>query len=440
MAAGKLPPRRAKGMGTPENPYDVLVIGGGASGLACALSAARAGAAVAVLDRDVACGMPILATGNGRCNYSNENLDPSHYLHPDVAARVMGPEPEAGIDALFSSLGLVGTSVGGWLYPLSRRAESVRDVLVAGCVREGATLLPAHAVRSAARTQDGTWRIAAETPLSPLPRPKTQADEKRLRKTLRSASKRRVELCSRTLVLAAGGGTADLASSLGLTCEPETPVLCPLACDCPFPVPLDGLRVHAKATLVRNGVEVAAEQGEVLFRTYGLSGIAVFNLSRKALPGDIVELDLACRASEKDAQELFENRARALGAPSGPEWYRGMFADSLARTLWRLAETEGSLDAASLAHLACHVPFPVKGPARTTEAQVTRGGVRTDRLDLDTLESTETPGLFCCGEAVDMDADCGGYNLAWAWLSGMRAGKGAAAVSARASERTAHTR
>ncbi len=420
--------RAPKGAGTAGQPFDVLVIGGGASGLACAIEAARAGAKVAVLDRDVACGMPILATGNGRCNYSNERLDPSRYLHPHVAERVMGPEPEARVDALFGSLGLVGTAVNGWLYPLSRRAESVRDVLVAGCAREGVSLMPAHAVRGARRASDSAalWEVVAETPLSPLPRAKAPADEKKLRKVLRSASKRRVALFSRTLVLAAGGGTGELAASLGLPCAPEEPVLCPLACGCPFAVPLDGLRVHARAALMRQGREVAVETGEILFRTYGLSGIAVFNLSRRARPGDVVELDLTCSLGTDGARSAFEGRVRALGEPAGPEWFRGMFADSLSRALWQLAARTGATDAGGLAHLAQHLPFPVKGSARAAEAQVTRGGVRTDRLDLDTLESLDAPGLFCCGEAVDMDADCGGFNLAWAWLSGMRAGAGAA--------------
>ena len=91
---------------TEVEPYDVIVIGGGASGLAAALSAARAGARTAVVERDVACGLPILSTGNGRCNLSNTLLHPGHYRHPEVARTVMGATPEEDLAAWFHSIGL----------------------------------------------------------------------------------------------------------------------------------------------------------------------------------------------------------------------------------------------------------------------------------------------------------------------------------------------
>ena len=94
-------------MKTPELACDVAIIGGGASGLAAALSAARAGASVLVIERDVEAGLPILATGNGRCNVSNARLDPARYLHPEAARAVMGPAPEAELEGFFASLGLM---------------------------------------------------------------------------------------------------------------------------------------------------------------------------------------------------------------------------------------------------------------------------------------------------------------------------------------------
>ena len=113
----------------PSSIYDIAIIGGGASGLAAAIVAAREGARVLVIERDVEAGLPLLATGNGRCNLSNESLDPAHYLHPGIASRVMGPTPERDIAEFFDSLGLIRTSIDGRLYPITRRAESVRDVL-----------------------------------------------------------------------------------------------------------------------------------------------------------------------------------------------------------------------------------------------------------------------------------------------------------------------
>ena len=113
-----------------ERPYDVAVVGGGASGLAAALSAARSGASVLVIERDVEAGLPILATGNGRCNLSNAHLDPERYRHPEVARAVMGERPEEELSAFFDSLGLLTCEEDGRLYPYSRRADSVRDALL----------------------------------------------------------------------------------------------------------------------------------------------------------------------------------------------------------------------------------------------------------------------------------------------------------------------
>lgn len=101
--------------------YDVLVIGGGASGLAAAITAARAGKSVCIVERDVACGLKLLATGNGRCNLSNESIDPQRYNHPAFVESVMGLQPEQELMGFFSSLGIMTTSEEGRLYPRSLR-------------------------------------------------------------------------------------------------------------------------------------------------------------------------------------------------------------------------------------------------------------------------------------------------------------------------------
>ena len=125
---------------------DVCVIGGGAAGLVAAIAAREAGARVVVLERDLACGRTILATGNGRCNFCNVALEPEHYNHPDLAAAVMGEPAEALEDVLgfFRGCGLAWAEEDGRLYPRSRQAASVRNVLLARCWRDGVTLAPAR--------------------------------------------------------------------------------------------------------------------------------------------------------------------------------------------------------------------------------------------------------------------------------------------------------
>ena len=366
---------------------DVAVVGGGAAGLAAAVAAAEYGASVVVLERGLACARTILATGNGRCNFMNVSLcgpEPAweRYNDPSFVAAVCGPRFGDDVLAFFEECGLAwAEEEGGRLYPLSRQAASVREVLLARAARAGVVLAPAREVACVERDGD-VWRVTYEGASSS-------------------------SVVARSAVLAAGGGEG-VTRSLGLACAPYEPVLCSLACAAPQDVSLaglDGRRAHVVARLLRGDVEVACEVGEVLFRPYGLSGIVVFDLSRQARPGDVVALDLTCG--------LDRDRARALVAAAG----------SCAGALDPVIA--GALGSDALER-AFDLRFVVTGPAEPERAQVTRGGLLTERFDPATLEARELPGLFACGEALNVDGACGGFNLAWAWKSGLVAGRAAA--------------
>ena len=356
---------------------DVCIVGGGASGLAAAIAAAEAGASTTVLERAPECGRTILATGNGRCNFSNARLDWGRYNDPDFVEAVCGPRFGENVLAFFEGCGLAWVEEeGGRLYPLSRQAASVREVLLARTQRADATLAPAREVTGIERGVDD-WRVSYEGVSSGC-------------------------VVARSVVLSVGGGE-ELARSLGLESRPFEPVLCSLACEAPTGVSLsalDGRRAHVVAQLLHDGTEVARETGEVLFRDYGLSGIAIFDLSRCARPGDVITLDLTCGLSESRARRL----AEAAGGCSG-------LLDPVIA-----AELKGSLD------IARDLRLVVSGPADPQRAQVTRGGLLTAQFDPATLEALELPGLFASGEALDVDGACGGFNLAWAWKSGLVAG------------------
>lgn len=419
--------------------YDVAVIGGGASGLAAALAAARAGARTAVIECDVACGLPILATGNGRCNLSNERLRPACYRHPVIARAVMGEEPEARLAGWFASLGIWTTSDEGRLYPLSKRAESVRDALVGACRRAGIAERCGHRLMHAAwNPADGLWKLEALAPSSPLHAPRARDEHARLRALRRalSTSPMRTEtIMARAVVLAPGGGSEALCQVFKLPHLDEQPVLCPIACT---PAPgadglgpdtlarLDSVRADARLTLVRGGTPLWSEDGEVLFRAYGLSGIAAFNLSRRIERDDIIDIDLFPALTEDDLRQRFRERAGAVGelADRGTSWFDGMLAPQLGRIIALAAD--GSYGKAARAAKA--LAFRARGVTETRSAQVRRGGIPFAAVDTETMRLSTPQGgpLFACGEALDMDADCGGYNLAWAWLSGMRAGTAAA--------------
>ena len=157
--------------------YDVLVIGGGASGLAAAITAARVDKRVCVVERDVACGLKLLATGNGRCNLSNESIDIRRYNRPAFVESIMGPQPEQDLESFFSSLGIMTIREEGRLYPRSLRAESVRDALLNACERLGITLLCGTNVIAAHKASEG-WTLQIDRPAHVL-KPKSTATERR---------------------------------------------------------------------------------------------------------------------------------------------------------------------------------------------------------------------------------------------------------------------
>lgn len=424
--------------------YDVAIIGGGASGLTAAITAAQAGARCCVIERDVEAGLGLLATGNGRCNISNAQLHPRHFQHPDAIRHLFNEHAERDISSFFRTLGLLFAEEGeGRLYPITRRAESVRDVLLNACDRLGVDLICCADVSHAAKAT--TWELTLNTPAMPLSFKRgrdAKAHIRNARKALALADRRAHAVRARSVIIASGGRSKATCELFALNHLEETPVLCPIACTLEHAgrhdgagaslEQLDGLRVEGTLALIRHGAAIAFEQGEVLFRPYGISGIAALNLSRRLDPGDTIELDLFPTLRESELSSLLQERARCIGPFDGnPLWFDGILARPLSRAICPMLarEREPLQRAASLLR---HMRFDVQGTTEHAQAHVHRGGIPLDDVDLDTcailhLHNGEpTHGLYGCGEALDMDADCGGYNLAWAWMSGMRAGACAA--------------
>ena len=198
------------------------------------------------------------------------------------------------------------------------------------------------------------------------------------------------------------------------------------------------MRVHAALTLRGPDGPAWREAGEALFRPYGISGIAAFNLSRRIRPGDEIALDLFPEMDEEKLAAAFERRADLRGALAGAKdadaWFDGVLDRRVGSLVREVAErTSARVTPETLARAAKGIELTVAGTAGEQAAQVRQGGIPFDAVDLETLElaGAGAPGVFACGEALDMDADCGGFNLAWAWLSGLRAGSSAAAAARR---------
>ena len=321
--------------------YDVLVIGGGASGLAAAITAARAGKSVCIVERDVACGLKLLATGNGRCNLSNESIDPQRYNHPAFVESVMGPQPEQELMGFFSSLGIMTTSEEGRLYPRSLRAESVRDALLNVCDRLGVTLICGANVATAHKASEG-WALQIDRPARALKAKKhddRKSELRSLRKALADVPRKNEALQAHAVIIATGGNPTGIADTFRLPLTSLRPILCPVSAtvvgDRAALKTLDGLRVRACLTLARNHNELWHEDGEVLFRTFGISGVAVFNLSRRIQHGDTILLDVFPDLSKDELLDMLNRRVELLGrfSPRDPRWLDGMLAPQLSRVV-----------------------------------------------------------------------------------------------------------
>ncbi len=395
----------------------IAIIGGGASGLMAACTAAQSGTRVTLFERQARVGRKLLATGNGRCNLTNQNAGPSHYhgADPDFVRPALAALRVAETLALFRSLGLLTAPAdeSGRVYPLSDSANSVLDVLRFELDRRSVTL-HAPAPVTAIKRRGASFVVETETDSVP-------ADK---------------------VIIACGGcaggklgGVSDgyaLLQSLGHSRTALHPALTQLNCDSPYPRALKGVRATARIRLSRNGRTIGENRGEVQFTEKGISGIAVFELSRLVSTGGKcrAELDFLPDVSAPELTQLLTEQAPRRGSLPGEELLTGVLHNKLGRTLCRAADVAGKpcgeLSAEELSRCAAlckGFPLDVTGTGGFDSAQVTAGGVSTSEFYPETLESRIVPGLYACGEVLDIDGDCGGYNLQWAWSSGYLAGR-----------------
>ena len=403
----------------------VLIIGGGAAGMLAALTALEdPNNTVLLSERQARVGRKLLSTGNGRCNLSNRHASPVHYhgRQPDFCRYALEQFPVADTLAFFSDLGLeTVTEPDGKIYPRSNTANSVLDVLRYALEHPRLHLLPGDGVADL-RKKGSTFSV-----------------------TFTSGEKRSD---INKVILACGGaagskvgGVLDgykLAKALGHHRTALYPSLVQVKTDPTYPRSLKGVKTDAHLRLCRGKTVLAGNEGEILFTEYGVSGPAVFEISRYAAGGEglTLHLDLWAEKSHEAICAHLARRCRSKAGCAGSEQTAGcIFAGVLHSRLGQVvakaaglspAVPLGSLQAADLDALAAQCkdfPLPVTGTCGFDQAQVTAGGLDTAEFDPHTLQSRLVSGLYACGELLDVDGDCGGYNLQWAWSSGRLAGK-----------------
>ena len=415
--------------------YDAVIVGGGASGLACAVSclweAHTAGAAlpsILLVEQGKRIGAPVLRSGNGRCNFSNSQLDVSRYWNSAFVSQALGflgGDPVHPITNWFEELGLVweeAPQTGGLLYPFSNKAASVLEVLMAELSAHVVDIHPCVKALEIHRGHDGFDVLLEES--HPV------ASNGRAAASESSGALQQATVHAGRVVVAAGGGAESLLTDVVPTLPVALwhPTLGPLATTFPENVSgeeLDGIRSQARISLPSSGF---SEEGEVLFRSYGISGIVVFNASRYANPGETLLVDFLPAVEPREAENAIRARIERLQGQPAHTLFRGFVLPELGAALLAASGTRSNEPlrqelCCCIAHTMKAFPLTVQGIADEAQCQVHRGGIAPESVRPESLELKAQPGLYVLGEALDVDGPCGGYNLHWAWACGILSGR-----------------
>lgn len=396
----------------------------------------REGPRILILEKKNRPGSKIPATGNGRCNLSNEYMDPSCYRTeaPDRAWAVLSSFGRDWTRQFFKEIGLVTKSMEGYIYPYHEQAGAVRDLL-----------------ESAIEKEEGICLLTDREALHIRPLPTQSGDSLFQVATAKGA-------CLGKKVIITSGGFAGpsfgcsgdgyrMAEEVGHRLVKPLPALTALVSGAPFLKKLSGVRCHAGVSLYIGGRKAAWDTGQIQWTDYGVSGVVIFQVSRyavRALEGDkgkkkngekvLLTIDFMPDYEEEEVKNLLLSMSRISQSRTMASLLQGFFHKKLIPVILREAgiEEEGqSADAISGKQwerlLSAIKAFPLKitGYKGYDKAQVTQGGVPLTDLDGD-LQSCKHKGLYFAGEVVDVDGICGGYNLQWAWSSGAAAGIAAA--------------
>lgn len=365
--------------------YDVIIVGGGASGVICAIRASQRGKKVLLIDGDLYPAKKLTVTGNGKCNLTNINTN-SNYFNQNIDDFLSRFDVNRTLQ-FFKDLGLVTyTDEEGRVYSYSRSAKSVIDVINAKLIKNNVKIKASEKVTNIAKCHD-LYNIVTE----------------------------KDEYLSKNVVICTGSFAGmDFVSDFKIQTKKFCPSLCALKCENLKKV--SGLRLSdVEVTATCNG-KAKKDRGEVLFKEEGLSGIVIFNLSsmyaREGKYKGRISINLMPDFSHEEILVLLRARLN-----KGLDLFKGWFHDEVASLILRKSDI-AKIDKTNIEKIAntiTHLEFNIDGYYNNN--QVHSGGVLISSLT-DNLESKVHKGLYFCGENIDVDGECGGYNLQWAWTSG----------------------
>ncbi len=404
--------------------YDIAIIGGGASGMVAAISAKQHNnkLKVVILESGKHLGKKLLSTGNGRCNLSNRFIDSKKYYSKNIydLENILKNFHPYNVSDFWKKLGLLTTCDSeGRIYPYSQNSSTVLDIL-----KNAIDNLKINVIKEFKVTDIDTSKLLVKI------------------------SSKDNTVFAQKCIMACGGASfpstgsdgsgLEIARNLRIKIIPFMPALSKIYSDSKILPILAGLRVNAKVSFLADKKTIKTENGQVQFVKDGLSGICVFNLS---LLNNIyrtseksVSLNLIPEYSQNQIFKLLLKNRIIFSNRMSCELLQGMFVRKLSQAVMKYNDISknkyckyiSDSELKKIAFSLQNFDFSIKGNFPIKDAQISSGGVKLSEINTLTMQCKKIKNIYFCGEMLDVNGECGGYNLHWAWLSGLIAGKNAA--------------
>ena len=425
---------------------DCVIIGGGAAGMAAAIAVKRSGAqSVLLIEKNDSLGKKLKQTGNGRCNFTNRNMQASCFRSesPSFIEAFLKQFSYEDCLRFFHSIGVLEKLRGDYVYPHSDQAKSLVFSLENAMRELGVELMcstEVKAIRNSGKKENSLFEISCCTE-EELKKEKAFKAEKNIKpkKTFKLKAKKLL-ICTGGLAMPSSGSTGEgyrFAEALGHTVLSPFPSLCPIYTEEKFVKAWAGVRVDTELSLFDGEELLFRDRGELQCTEYGISGIVVFQCSRlvhellKKNGKAILSLSFFPEFKEEEFLHFLLKRKEERSAQYGRDFLLALLPDKLVSVLFQKAQfpvdkmlSEISKDKIrELCRLLFHFPFKASKIADFTKAQCTAGGISVSEVYPESMESKLCPKLYFAGEILDVDGLCGGYNLHFAFGSGILSGR-----------------
>lgn len=395
--------------------YDLIIVGGGASGMLSGIFVSEK-LRVMIIEKNDRLGKKLLSTGNGRCNYTNVNFSKEkfHGESPELIEKFLEGYNSKTILKIFEDLGIPPhIAENGRVYPNSLQASSMLDVLRFKLEEMGVEIRLSENVKSI-KKNDKVFFVTTD----------------------------KNSYSSKNVLVATGGMSVPSSGSdgsgykffrnFGHKKTSTYPSLVQLKSDFPYLKAIDGVKVETEISFLADGKRIIKENDDVLFTSYGISGSAVLSASREVIrkisEGKLVEASI--KLLDTDEVSL-SKRFNSLGKRTVEKAMIGLTHKKIILPVLkilgiekdRLSSSLSKSEISKISEILSDFRIKIIGDKGFASSQATQGGLSLSDFDMNTMESLKISGLYACGEILDIDGDCGGYNLSWAWISAMKAAK-----------------